>query len=125
MAVLVGIAGLVVTLAAPLPLVVAGIALMTAGWFAAHGVASGWVSARAHLGGGGTGQASSYYLFAYYLGSSVFGGLSGLAWTAGGWGQVVLVVGALMGVSLVAALVLRRIPSLSEAPREGRDPIAQ
>ena len=125
MAVVVGIAGLVVTLAAPLPLVVAGIALMTVGWFAAHGVASGWVSARAHLGGGGTGQASSFYLFAYYLGSSVFGGLSGLAWTAGGWGEVVLVVGALMAASLVAAFVLRRIPSLNEGPREGRDPIAQ
>jgi len=125
LALLVTVAGLLLTLGAPLALVVAGIAVMTAGWFAAHGVASGWVSARAHLGGGGTGQAASLYLFAYYLGSSVFGGLSGLAWTAGGWSRVVIVVGCLMALSLVAALVLRRIPSLIEPPGDGRDPIAQ
>ena len=70
-------AGVLVTLARPLPVVVLGLAVLTAGFFAAHGVASGWVATRAHLGVGGTGQAASLYLFAYYLGSSVFGGLVG------------------------------------------------
>ncbi|MDQ2754987.1 MAG: MFS transporter [Actinomycetota bacterium] len=106
--------GLVLTLAGPLWLVVPGVALETVGFFAAHGVASGWVSARAHLGGGGTGQASSLYLFAYYLGSSVFGAVSGLAWSGGGWDLVVLVVGGLFVLALGCALALRRVPSLLE-----------
>ncbi|MEO7060176.1 MAG: MFS transporter [Lapillicoccus sp.] len=110
--VLVALAGLVLTLAGPLWLVVVGVAATTIGFFAAHGIASGWVSMRAHLGGGGTGQAASFYLFAYYLGSSVFGAVSGLAWTSGGWDRVVLVVGGLMTLALICSLALRRIPSL-------------
>ena len=110
--VVVALGGLAVTLAAPLWLVIVGVAVTTTGFFAAHGVASGWVSARAHTGGGGTGQAVSLYLFAYYLGSSVFGTVSGLAWTSGGWDRVVLVVGGLMALALLCALALRRIPSL-------------
>lgn len=116
--VLVAIAGVALTLAEPLWLVVAGVAVETIGFFAAHGVASGWVSARAHLGGGGTGQASSLYLFAYYLGSSVFGAVSGLAWTSGGWAWVVTVVGGLFVLALIVSLALRRVPSLLE-PRDG------
>ena len=38
-------------------------------------------------------QAASLYLFAFYLGSSVFGSLAGAAWTGAGWpGVVVLAV---------------------------------
>jgi YNFM family putative membrane transporter len=125
LALVVTLSGLGLTLVTPLTVVVGGIAVMTAGWFAAHGVASGWVSARADHRGGGTGQAASLYLFAYYLGSSVFGGLSGVAWTAGGWDRVVLVVAAPMVLALLAAVALRRIPSLPDSPRDGRDPIAQ
>ena len=62
---------------------------MTAGFFAVHGVASSWVPVRAHAGGVASAQAASLYLFAYYLGSSVFGNLAGHAWTAGGWPAVV------------------------------------
>ena len=58
---------------------------MTAGFFAVHGVASGWVATRAHAGGVAAGQAPSLYLFAYYLGSSTFGSLTGHAWAVGGW----------------------------------------
>ncbi len=106
-------AGVLVTLARPLPVVVLGLAVLTAGFFAAHGVASGWVAARAHLGAGGTGQAASLYLFAYYLGSSVFGGLSGSAWSAGGWTPVVLLALLLVLLALALSLLLRRTPSLA------------
>ncbi|OIV36341.1 hypothetical protein BIV57_16750, partial [Mangrovactinospora gilvigrisea] len=79
-------AGIALTLCRPLPLIILGLAVMTAGFFAAHGVASGWVPARAAASGiGGTGQAASLYLFAYYLGSSVFGDLAGTAWSADAW----------------------------------------
>jgi YNFM family putative membrane transporter len=106
-----------VTLAEPLALVVLGLAVMTAGFFAAHSVASGWVATRAHSGVGGTGQATSLYLFAYYLGSSVFGSLAGDAWSAGGWPEVVLLAGSLLAVGMVLALLLLR----ARSPR-GSDP---
>lgn len=122
--VVVALAGIALTLATPLWLVVVGIAVLTIGFFAAHGIASGWVSARAHVGGGGTGQAAALYLFAYYLGSSVFGAVSGLAWTSGGWDRVVLVVGLLLVLALGATLVLRRIPRLLESPSPAGDAAA-
>jgi YNFM family putative membrane transporter len=108
---LVTIAGVAITLASPLPLVIVGLAVMTAGFFAVHGVASGWVAVRAHTGGGGTGQAASVYLFVYYLGSSVFGGLAGTAWTRAGWPGVVVEAAALLVVTLLLTLLVRRIPS--------------
>ena len=109
---LVTLAGLLVTIAQPLVLVVVGLAVMTAGFFAAHSVASGWATTRAHVGGGGTGQAASLYMFAYYLGSSVFGSMAGIAWSCGDWPAVVLFAGALILVGLALALLLRRIRSL-------------
>jgi YNFM family putative membrane transporter len=108
---LVTIAGVAITLASPLPLVIVGLAVMTAGFFAVHGVASGWVAVRAHSGGGGTGQAASLYLFAYYLGSSIFGGLAGTAWTRAGWPGVAVEAAALLVVTLLLTLLVRRIPS--------------
>ncbi|WBQ04919.1 MFS transporter [Kribbella sp. CA-293567] len=110
---LVTLTGVAITLASPLPLVVAGLAVMTAGFFAVHGVASGWVAVRAHAGGGGTGQAASFYLFAYYLGSSVFGGLAGTAWTHAAWPGVAAEAGALLLITLVLTLLLRRSAKLT------------
>jgi YNFM family putative membrane transporter len=108
---LITLAWVAVSLAAPLPLIVLGLALMTAGFFAVHGVASGWVPARAHASGGGTGQASSMYLFSFYLGSSVFGGLAGTAWSRAGWNGVALEAGALFLITLVLAVLLKNVPS--------------
>ncbi|HEY9338404.1 MAG TPA: MFS transporter [Kribbella sp.] len=108
---LITLAGVAITLAAPLPLIILGLAVMTAGFFAVHGVASGWVPARAHASGVGTGQASSMYLFAFYLGSSVFGGLAGTAWSHAGWTGVAGEAGALFLVTLILAVLLRNVPS--------------
>jgi YNFM family putative membrane transporter len=114
---LVFLAGVLLTLPASLPLVVLGLAVMTAGFFAVHGVASGWVATRAHAGGVAAGQAASLYLFAYYLGSSVFGSLTGRAWTLGAWPAVVLLASALVVVTGGFALWLRHTPSLDPVRR--------
>jgi YNFM family putative membrane transporter len=114
---LVTVAGILVTLPDALALVVVGLAVMTAGFFAVHGVASGWVPARAHAGGVASGQAASLYLFAYYLGSSVFGTVTGRAWTLGGWPGVVLLSSGLVLVTALLALWLRRTPSLEPPQR--------
>lgn len=109
---LITLAGVAITLAAPLPLIVVGLAVLTAGFFAVHGVASGWVPARAHAAGIGTGQASSMYLFSFYLGSSVFGGLAGTAWSRAGWSGVAVEAGALFAIALLLSLALKAVPRL-------------
>ncbi len=115
--VLVILGGLGLTLATPLAAVLAGATLITGGFFAAHGVASGWVASRASLSTGTPGQASSLYLFAYYLGSTIVGALATLAWARGGWGWVVALTGTLLLGTLGLSLWLRRIPSLAEPPQ--------
>ncbi|MFK4083899.1 MFS transporter [Kribbella sp. NPDC020789] len=109
---LITLAGVAITLAAPLALIVVGLAVMTAGFFAVHGVASGWVPARAHAAGIGTAQASSMYLFSFYFGSSVFGGLAGTAWSRAGWTGVAVEAGVLFVVALGLSLALKAVPRL-------------
>jgi YNFM family putative membrane transporter len=109
------VVGALLTLPSSLGVVVVGLAVLTAGFFAVHGVASGWVPARAHAGGVATGQAASLYLFTYYLGSSVFGSLGGRAWSSEGWTGVVALAVVLLGVCWILAVMLRRLPSLDPA----------
>lgn len=118
----VAVAGLLLTGVPSLPVVVAGLAVLTIGFFAVHGVASGWVPARAHAGGVSSGQAASLYLFAYYLGSAVFGSLAGTTWSRGGWAGVMLLGVVLLSVTTALALLLRRTPSLLPGPGERSGP---
>jgi MFS transporter, YNFM family, putative membrane transport protein len=111
--ILVTMAGVLLTLPGSLLVVVIGLAVMTAGFFIVHGVVSGWVPARAHAGGIATGQAASLYLFAYYLGSSVFGGLAGRAWTLGAWPAVAALALALLLVSGLLTAWLRHTQALA------------
>ena len=110
---LITMAGVALTLLRPLPLVVLGVAVMTAGFFVVHGVASGWVPVRATAGGVGAAQAASLYLFAYYLGSSVFGGLAGQIWAFGAWPAVAALALVLLAVCGGLTFWLRRIPALA------------
>ncbi|MEU9062275.1 MFS transporter [Streptomyces sp. NPDC048430] len=88
--------GLLVSLADQLAAVLAGLVLITAGFFAGHAVASSSVSRTATSG---RAQASALYQSAYYLGSSAGGTLGAVAFHAGGWaGTVVLGVLAVLGV---------------------------
>ncbi|NYD43136.1 MFS transporter [Nocardioides panaciterrulae] len=111
------LAGILLTLARPLPVIVLGLAVMTAGFFVVHGVASGWVPARARAGGIASGQAASLYLFGFYLGSSVFGSLAGTAWSAGAWPAVVTLSVVLVVLAAALAGVLRHTPSLDPLRR--------
>ncbi|MFC3966218.1 MFS transporter [Nocardia jiangsuensis] len=89
-----------------LPLVLVGILLFTAGFFGAHAVASAWVGVAAV--GGNRAAASSLYLFCYYLGSAVLGGLSGLAFAGFGWAGLVGGVGVLLVLAGGAVVVVVR-----------------
>lgn len=108
----VSVAGAFLTLSSSLPVLVVGLSLLVVGFFAVHGVASGWVPARAHAGGVSAGQAASLYTFTYYLGSSVFGSLGAKAWSGAGWPGVVALSVVLLLVTGALALRLRTTPSL-------------
>ncbi len=99
-------AGLALTLAHALFALIAGIALVTIGFFIAHGIASGWVGRMAQ---GAKGHAASLYLLAYYLGSSLLGSAGGWFWTKSGWGGVVGFVAVLLIAALGVAARLARI----------------
>lgn len=97
--------GLLITLFSNVWLILPGMMLFTAGFFAAHAVASGWVGSRARRA---KGQASSLYLFSYYLGSSVAGTLGGVFWNHLGWGGITLFIAAMLLLSLVVSMRLHR-----------------
>lgn len=71
--------------------------------------------ARAHAGGVATSLAASLYLFAFYLGSSVFGSLAGGLWSVAGWPGVVALSAGLLMVTAVLTLVLRNSQPLTTA----------
>lgn len=106
-AILLMLAGALLTLARPLLLVLGGMLLFAFGFFAAHSLASSWVGRRALRA---RGQASSLYLFSYYLGSSVAGTAGGFFWAHAGWNGVAGFIAALLGVALLVALHLSRLP---------------
>ncbi|MFB3979700.1 MFS transporter [Microbacterium proteolyticum] len=88
------------------PAVVAGLIVFTAGFFAAHAVASGWTPIAAEPQA--RAQASSLYYLGYYGGSSVFGWALGIVYAGVGWEAFVAVVVVLCGLAAVlASLALR------------------
>lgn len=111
-------AGLLLSLADSLPLVLLGLVLITAGFFAGHAVASSSVS---HTAKQGRAQASALYQSAYYIGSSAGSTLGAIAFHAGGWaGTVTLGLFAVLGVvtitvfgSHAARTQARREPALA------------
>ena len=110
--ILVMLAGVALTLPQSLWAIVAGIAVLTFGFFGAHSVASSWIGRRAlHA----KAQASSLYLFAYYVGGSVIGSVGGLFWSRMGWNGVAALVGALLLTALAIALRLSRLEPIAAA----------
>ena len=91
--------GLLLTLLPQLVAVVIGIVLFTIGFFGAHAVASAWVGV---LAGEARAQASSLYLFSYYMGSSISGTGGGFFYSTWGWHGVTLLIFLL----LVAAVLI-------------------
>ncbi|MEU7141154.1 MFS transporter [Nocardia sp. NPDC046473] len=95
--------GLAMTLPDNLVTLVIGMSLCTAGFFGAHTVAGAWVGAMAN---GNRGAASSLYLFAFYLGSSIIGAAGGIAYVHHGWLGLVLCVAALLIVAAILVCTL-------------------
>ncbi|WAH36004.1 hypothetical protein [Alicyclobacillus dauci] len=72
-------------------------------------MASSWVSRRAQRE---RAQASSLYLFFYYIGSSVGGTIGGLFWGKYGWLGVAGFVGLFIVLGIVGTLTMSQIPNV-------------
>jgi YNFM family putative membrane transporter len=110
------IGGVALSLSTNLWAMILGIIIITAGFFAAHSVASSWVG---QLAKSAKGHASSLYLLNYYLGSSIVGSVGGWFWSGQGWTGVagftsVLVV---LAASIRVAFVVPRRASGSAAAK--------
>ncbi|MEU6545431.1 MFS transporter [Streptomyces sp. NPDC046859] len=106
--------GLLLSLAGSLPLVLLGLVLITAGFFAGHAVASSAVSKTATHG---RAQAAALYQSAYYIGSSAGSTVGAVAFHASGWGGTV-------GVGLLAVLGVVTITVLGTRAARARAAVA-
>jgi YNFM family putative membrane transporter len=100
--------GTLITLSESLLAIVAGVGIFTCGFFSSHAIASSWVGRRAKTA---KAQASSLYLFSYYLGSSISGTLGGVFWSHFRWNGVAAMIAALTIIALGVSALLLRMPS--------------
>ncbi|GGT43508.1 MFS transporter [Streptomyces chromofuscus] len=109
-------AGLLLSLADSLALVLLGLVLITAGFFAGHAVASSAVSRTATHG---RAQASALYQSAYYVGSSAGSTVGAMAFHAGGWAGTVavglLAVLGVVGITLLGSVAAARVAAARTA----------
>lgn len=99
------IAGVALTAASSLAVILTGLVVFTVGFFAAHAIASGWTGHRATVG---RAQSGSLYNLFYYAGSSVIGWTGGLVFQTAGWTPMALYVAALAVIAAGWAAVALR-----------------
>ncbi|ERN51309.1 MFS transporter [Alkalihalophilus marmarensis] len=99
------LAGLWITLTINIWIKILGIAIFTFGFFAAHSIISTWVGQVAVQN---KAQAASIYLFAYYIGGSVGGTVSGVFYTNYGWNGVVVIISIFSIVCAYVTITLRK-----------------
>lgn len=104
-ALLIMLAGILITLNISLIFKIIGIALLTFGFFGGHSIASTWVG---NLASHDKAQAASLYLFFYYAGSSVGGTAGGSFWSLYGWKGV---VGMIVCFIILALMLSTRLSS--------------
>jgi YNFM family putative membrane transporter len=113
------VAGVVLTLSTALVVVLVGLLVATAGFFAGHAVASGWTGSEASIG---RAQASSLYNLFYYAGSSLFGWLGGVFFVTWGWTGTAAMIALLAGIAGALALVLLSGPGPGPRAAQGTTP---
>ncbi|MBV7294258.1 MFS transporter [Corynebacterium sp. TAE3-ERU16] len=101
--VLVALAGIGMAVSGNLAVTVLGTLMFTAAFFAVHSTASGWIG---RLATADRAEASSMYLFCYYLGSSLVGWFSGTILVRAGWSGLIVWLLVLLAVQLLIAVAL-------------------
>src|SRR5262249_52948557 len=94
--------GAVLTLAPPLPAVIAGLTLCAGCGMLCQAISTGIVTASAHEG---RSSAVGLYVTSFYVGGAAGASLPGLTWNAAGWPAAVAMVTAMLAVmALIVAL---------------------
>ncbi|HXZ45292.1 MAG TPA: MFS transporter [Pseudolabrys sp.] len=109
------VAGIALTLAPSLPLIIAGLAICAGCGLICQAISTGYVTITAKAG---RSSAVGLYVTSFYVGGSFGAALGGVTWTIGGWPAcVALVVAILM---IMAAIVIfawaRRVPAAPGVP---------
>ncbi|XRX42631.1 MAG: MFS transporter [Buchnera aphidicola (Eriosoma harunire)] len=81
--------GFLITIFNIICLIIIGLIFFAAGFFSLHSLISCWLGNQSTLL---KGYASSWYLFFYYLGGSIFGSIGGYIWLLGGWSMISIFV---------------------------------
>ncbi|MGE3956125.1 MAG: MFS transporter [Vicinamibacterales bacterium] len=97
--------GALLTLTDPLPLIVAGLALVGSGVFIAQASASSYIGVVTRAD---RGLAVGLYSTAYYLGGTLGGSLPSLFWESGGWFACVMLVIVVQAATLGVAMAFWR-----------------
>jgi MFS transporter, YNFM family, putative membrane transport protein len=92
--------GILLTLAAPLPLIVLGLAMMATCGLLCQAVSTSYVAVTAQAG---RSSAVGLYVTSFYLGGSVGAAAGGVAWLWGGWPACVFMMIAVLAI--MAAIV--------------------
>jgi predicted MFS family arabinose efflux permease len=95
------LAGIALTLAPSLPLIVAGLALGAGCGLICQAVSTGYVTVTAKAG---RSSAVGLYVTGFYLGGSFGAAVGAIAWTLGGWPACVALVAAMLVI--MAAIVI-------------------
>ncbi len=98
-------AGMMVSMLAPLLAKIAGLGMMTFGFFGAHSAACSWVG---KLDPADKASLSALYMLFYYFGASVYGSAGGIFLASFGWDGIVFFSMGIIFMALCAALWLRR-----------------
>lgn len=101
----IALAGVLVTLFAPLVIKLLGLALFTFGFFGAHTSACSWIGEVCR---GDKAQAVSLYLLCYYIGASLIGSLTGIPYQMCGWGGAVVMMCVMLLIGGAIAVHLWR-----------------
>jgi len=109
------VAGIALTLAPSLPLIIAGLAISAGCGLICQAISTSYVTITAKVG---RSSAVGLYVTSFYVGGSFGAALGGVAWTIGGWPAcVALVIAILM---IMAAIVVfawaRRVPAAASVP---------
>jgi predicted MFS family arabinose efflux permease len=109
------VAGIALTLAPSLPLIIAGLAICAGCGLICQAISTGYVTITAKAG---RSSAVGLYVSSFYVGGSFGAVLGGVAWTIGGWPACVAVVIAIL---VIMALIVffawtRRVPATASIP---------
>jgi MFS family permease len=108
-AIVCSMAGVLLTLAPSLPIVIAGLTLLSTGVFIAQTASQSHLRVAAPPGARVT--AAGLYLTCYYLGGTAAGVVPGVFWAIGKWPACVAFIVAMQAVALTLALIGWRTPA--------------